>query len=91
MPEAYRDVNYKEICLTQGRIYVTGKNGSTYLSAQEITCLRLLLHGATHKQIAQMLELSPRTIDTYLLRVKQRTGFSSRMDTGRMLYTCSAL
>ncbi|HHT0594169.1 TPA: helix-turn-helix transcriptional regulator [Legionella anisa] len=91
LPEAYRDVNYKEICLTQGRIYVTGKNGNTYLTAQEITCLRLLLQGATHKQIAQMLELSPRTIDTYMLRIKHRTGFSSRMEMERMMYLCSAL
>ncbi|VEB33974.1 helix-turn-helix domain-containing protein [Legionella cherrii] len=91
LPEAYRDVNYKDICLTQGRIPVIGRSGPTYLTVQELTCLRILLQGATHKQIAQFLELSPRTVDTYLLRIKQRTGYSSKLEMERMLYLGSAL
>ncbi|WP_454784798.1 helix-turn-helix transcriptional regulator [Legionella sp. WA2024007413] len=91
LPETYRDVNYKELCLKQGRIPVVGKNEKTYITAQELMCLRLLLQGATHKQIAQLLGLSPRTVDTYLLRIKQRTGFSSRLEMERMVYLSSVL
>jgi DNA-binding CsgD family transcriptional regulator len=91
LPESYRDVNYKEMCLTQGRINVIGKNGATYLTIQEIACLRLMLQGATHKQIAKIYEISPRTVETYLVRIKQRTGLSSLMEMERMLYLCSAL
>jgi DNA-binding CsgD family transcriptional regulator len=89
LPEACRDVNYKDMCLTQGRIPVIGKNGTTFITIQEIYCLRLLSQGATHKQIAQILKISPRTVDTYLLRIKQRTGFSSKSEMEQMLYTCS--
>ena len=91
LPKAYRDVNYKEMCLTGGRIQVTGTMGATYLTVQEIACLRLLLQGATHKQIAKVLELSSRTVETYLLRVKRRTGCSSLMEMERMLYLSSVL
>ncbi|STY31736.1 transcription regulator protein, response regulator containing CheY-like receiver domain and HTH DNA-binding domain [Legionella wadsworthii] len=90
LPQAYRDVNYKDICLTQGRINLPGKKSPTYLTVQEISCLRLLLQGATHKQIAQILELSPRTVDTYLLRIKHRTGFTSKLEMERMLSLCSS-
>ncbi|WP_419419933.1 helix-turn-helix domain-containing protein [Legionella sp. D16C41] len=91
LPEAYRDTNYKTICLTHGRIQVKGKNKLTYITVQELACLRLLLQGATYKQIAKCLELSPRTVETYLLRIKQRTEFSAWVEIERMLYLCSAL
>ncbi|STX50193.1 transcription regulator protein, response regulator containing CheY-like receiver domain and HTH DNA-binding domain [Legionella busanensis] len=91
LPTAYRDVNYKDICLHQDRITVEGKTKSTYITTQELTCLRLWLQGATHKQIARCLDLSHRTVETYLVRIKQRTEFSSWSEIERMLYSCSAV
>jgi|GEM_PF-1236151 len=91
LPEAYRDVNYKKICLAQNKITVRGKYGLTHITAQELACLRLLIQGATHKTIAQALEISSRTVETYILRIKQRTGFGSRVELAHMLALCSAI
>lgn len=85
LPEAYRDVNYKDICLSKGKLIVPGKYGETYITAQELAVLRLLFQGAANKKIAQMLKISPRTVETYMLRVKQRTGFSTRLELERMM------
>ena len=80
LPEAYRDINYQDICLQKGKINILGHLGETYITSQELSCLRLLFQGMTQKQIAQMLELSPRTVETYLQRVKSRTGFASLVE-----------
>ncbi len=85
LPEACRDANYESICLTKGRLKVAGKYGMTYITTQELACLRLFIQDASHKKIAQALEISSRTAETYLLRVKQRTGLATRSEIERML------
>jgi DNA-binding CsgD family transcriptional regulator len=40
------------------------------LSKMEITCIRHLCHGLTIKQIARLLKLSPKTVETYVDRAK---------------------
>lgn len=91
LPKAYRDVNYEKICLTKGKITVAGKYGMTHVTAQELACLRLFIQGASHKRIAQELEISSRTAETYLIRVRQRTGLASRAELERMMSLCSAV
>jgi DNA-binding CsgD family transcriptional regulator len=86
LPQAYRDVNYQDLCLSQGKIKLKTKVGTTYLTTQESTCIRLVLQGFSYKQIAQMLEISPRTVETYLSRVKQRTGYSSFSELERIIH-----
>lgn len=88
LPENYRDVNYQKICLTSGKVTVEGKFGVTYVTIQELSCLRLLMQGSSYKHIAHMLDISPRTVETYFLRIKQRTGYSSRIELERMLLAC---
>ena len=85
LPEQYRDSNYKNICLTDGKITVTGATGQTYLTSQELASLRLLFQGASYKEIGQYLTISPRTVETYLQRIKLRTGYASREELQRML------
>lgn len=86
LPRAYRDVNYQDICLTQGKISVKGKAGMTYLTTQELACVRFILQGLSYKQAAQMLAISPRTVETYLIRVKQRTGYTSYSELERIIH-----
>jgi DNA-binding CsgD family transcriptional regulator len=88
LPPAYRDLNYEKICLSNGRIEVQGKKEKTYITAQELACLRWLIQGASYKEIAYLLELSPRTVETYLDRVKLRTGHRSRFALEHMLSLC---
>lgn len=85
LPQAYRDVNYQDLCLSQGKVNVRGKIGMTYLTSQELVCLRFVFQGFSYKQISQMLEISPRTVETYLLRIKQRTGYTTYFELERCL------
>lgn len=77
LPPVYRDVNYQAMCLHQGKIYIQGKTGKTHLTTQELACLKFVLQGCSYKHIAQALGISPRTVETYLVRIKQRTGYTS--------------
>lgn len=85
LPKTYRDVNYENICLTKGKVRVSGKSGITYLTTQELSCLRGFFQGGTYKSIGQMLEISPRTVETYLSRIKERTGFYTYAELERMM------
>lgn len=75
LPAPYRDVNYQKMCLSQ--IAIIGKYGQTYLTSQELAVLNWLVRGATYKEIAQLLKISARTVETYLQRIKQRTGYAT--------------
>jgi DNA-binding CsgD family transcriptional regulator len=88
LSEPKRDVNYKNICLSTGRVNVQGKEGQSYITSQELACIRLLVQGASHKEIAKALGVSNRTVETYLARIKQRTGLSQRSDIEWMLSSC---
>ncbi|MFF0747383.1 response regulator transcription factor [Streptomyces sp. NPDC004111] len=48
------------------------------LSARELQILRLLLDGSTYPAIAHHLRLSPHTVDTYLRRIRAKTGASNQ-------------
>ncbi|MFJ9605981.1 response regulator transcription factor [Kitasatospora sp. NPDC101176] len=49
------------------------------LSQRECQVLELLTQGATYGAIARRLELSPHTVDTYLRRIRAKTGTSNRI------------
>ena len=89
LPQQSRDVNYDKICLSKGRIEVSGRFGITYLTTQELACVRLLLQGASAKEIANNLHISHRTVETYFARIKQRSGLTSRNELGTLLSTCT--
>jgi DNA-binding CsgD family transcriptional regulator len=48
------------------------------MSRREIECAHYLLLGATAKQVASELSLSPRTIETYIESLKTKTETSSK-------------
>lgn len=50
------------------------------LSAREREVLRLLAHGHTNSEIATMLSLSPKTIDTYRSRIMQKLNLHKKSD-----------
>lgn len=90
LPELNRDKNYKELCLqsSRHRFSVTGKWGDTYITPQELSCLKLLLQGYSYKEIGSQLVLSPRTIETYITRVKTRTGINGHREFKKLLSLC---
>lgn len=80
LPYVNRDINYQKMCLSNGKINILGRKEITYITAKELACVRLLCQGATVKQIADLLKISPRTVETYFSRIKIRTGFTNKTD-----------
>lgn len=77
LAQGQRDVNYEKLCLASGRLKVKGSNGAlSYITTQEIACIRLFGQGFSYKEIAQIAGLSPRSVETYLARAKERTGLN---------------
>lgn len=50
------------------------------LTKREGDCIYYLLRGCTNKQIAARLQLSPRTIETHMEKIKSKTGAISRSE-----------
>jgi len=55
-----------------------GKYGEVKLSARELECIQYLALGNSAKEIAALLDLSARTIESHLINIKQKTGYYSR-------------
>jgi len=80
LPAQHTDTNHKKICLNNGKLTISGEFGISYITAQELTCLRMLNSCETIKHAAKSLNISHRTIETYLNRIKLRTGLSTRKE-----------
>jgi DNA-binding CsgD family transcriptional regulator len=52
--------------------------GNKAITMQESACLRLLTQGLTYKNIAKILNISPRTVETYLNRIKCRYNINCK-------------
>jgi DNA-binding CsgD family transcriptional regulator len=85
LPEQSWDRNLHKIILQKNRFVVPG---GSYVTSQELACLRLLLSGLTHKEIAATLTLSARSVETYIGRAKLRTGRHATSALRDMLSAC---
>lgn len=62
------------------RTLLTTPNGDILLSHRESACLKLLSSGKTAKEIARVLSLSHRTIESYINNIRQKTGLRTRSE-----------
>ncbi|SEP90092.1 regulatory protein, luxR family [Streptomyces sp. yr375] len=62
-----------------------GRRPTTELTAQQLLVARMAADGATNREIAARLALSPRTIDHHLRGVFTRLGIRSRIELVRLL------
>jgi len=85
LPEINRDVNYKSMCIETEKPY---SFGDVYITPQEWKCLTLKLQGKSYKEIANVYQLSPRTVETYLNRIKARSGVSSKVKLQELMLQC---
>ncbi|MFJ4200697.1 LuxR C-terminal-related transcriptional regulator [Streptomyces sviceus] len=60
-------------------------NPTARLTAQQLLVARMVAEGATNREIAARLALSPRTIDHHLRGVFTRLGIRSRIDLVRLI------
>ncbi|MBX9585950.1 MAG: helix-turn-helix transcriptional regulator [Gammaproteobacteria bacterium] len=62
------------------RYYIQYKNADVVLSEKEFHCLSLLAHGKKGKTIAAEMNISLRTVETYIERIKVKFHLSQRED-----------
>jgi DNA-binding CsgD family transcriptional regulator len=63
-----------------------GDGGHRQLTPREIQITRMVSDGATNREIAAQLFLSPRTIDYYLHKIFVKLGIRSRIELARLGY-----
>ena len=59
--------------------------GGLYLTQREAECMHWMLLGCTMKEIAMKLKLSPRTVEYYMKRLKERWGCKNKQELVCML------
>lgn len=67
-----------KVRLTQCEVYT--KNGKVVLSSREMDCLRLMSEGKIMKEMAYCLNISPKTVESYINKAKSKTGYFCRSD-----------
>ena len=60
-------------------IYHTDR-GDIHFTSREKQCIYYLAAGNTMKKIAKILQLSPRTVESYLNKIKLKTGCRSKKE-----------
>jgi DNA-binding CsgD family transcriptional regulator len=73
VPKARQDCNLEQMLLPQ-------QQAPHHLSTQELACIQGLAKGQTYKEIAKSLNISHRTVETYLNRVRQRFNLHHKKD-----------
>jgi DNA-binding CsgD family transcriptional regulator len=61
-------------------LYEPSLNSLTPLSDREIDCLKLLIQGHTSKTISKELEISKRTVETYIENIKNKLSCDSKSE-----------
>lgn len=70
--------------LLDGRVTLPSRGGVGALSTRESEVLRLLAEGLTNQEIAGVLHLSIRTVETYRANVQQKLGVRTRAELTRL-------
>ena len=61
------------------------------LSKREVACLYGIIHGKTSKQIAQEINISPRTVEAYTIKLKKKFNAYSKSDLVKRVLTTNFL
>ncbi len=69
-------VNDKKVQLVNKHLESSGIT----LTKREAECFYLLAQGITSKKIAKVLDLSPRTVEEYIIKIKNKIGVSYKWE-----------
>lgn len=76
----WADAAASELEATGERVRRSGEEYSTHLTTQELRIAQMLAGGATTKEAAAALFLSPKTVEYHLRHVYQKLGIASRSE-----------
>ena len=62
------------------------KHGNAYFTKREAECMVLLLKGKTINSVANILNLSPRTVEYYLKNMKSKLGCRTKFELVDLVY-----
>ena len=62
------------------------KYGDAYFTRREAECMVLLLKGKTINSVADILELSPRTVEYYIKNMKSKIGCRTKFELVDLVY-----
>jgi DNA-binding CsgD family transcriptional regulator len=68
----------------KGRLWLPSKLGNEYLTKKEVSVLRFILLGKTSKQIAKIVNVSPRTIEEHTEKIKRKLQCSYKYEIHSM-------
>ncbi|MFI4983919.1 MAG: helix-turn-helix transcriptional regulator [Rickettsiales bacterium] len=75
-----RDQNFNKIPLRSGGVELLINHQKVQLSCQELKALHYYTRGVSCKQIARIMWVSDRTVETYLQRIKIKCEFRSNLE-----------
>lgn len=78
LPEEYYAVSHFLQDLSHKALNINGS--FIKFSSREIECLNNLCFGKTSKEIAKTLNISPRTVESHINKIKLKTGYYSKSD-----------
>lgn len=77
--EAHQEA-YTKVSRKIERYYLTEDTNQWYLTRQEALCMLYILQGYTMKATAKELALSPRTVEFYFKRIREKFGCKTRTE-----------
>ena len=86
IPERLNDVNRSAIFAKAKNKTIVLNGLSFSLSRQELACLTLLSKGFSMQGISSSLTISPRTVETYLNRIKDKTSNNKKQELVELFY-----
>ena len=69
------------------KITLTGNLGEVLISQREFDCLKLIVKGYSFKEIGKNLNISPRTVETYVNNLKDKLGFDKKMQLMELAFS----
>ncbi len=85
VPKNRQDANLDKMLYPKNSSHAS--NCQRHLTAQELMCIQGLAKGKTYKEIAQSMAVSPRTVETYLNRVRLRYNLRYKRELIKLLNT----
>ncbi|NDA91279.1 MAG: LuxR family transcriptional regulator [Alphaproteobacteria bacterium] len=78
--QSKRKLFYKQLKIHKLALSINNSDKKVLLSPSETKILLLLIKSKTYEQISQELNISFKTVETYIIRIKEKTNLNYKND-----------